>query len=291
MSLISLPASYFVRRITSLLSGMHTLLALSAIGGMLWHLIPGEFMTILLPTLSVTVWAITSLVRLARIYRNGGTAVYISRSRQGLRAFGFVVRVPRNVSFDPGTYLYLYFGRQWRYRLQSLPMMLAWYEHREEDGRNVTDLTFFVQPRGGLTRRLERELQLSHLSRRGLPVWIEGPYGQDLHLERYETVMLAAQGIGIAGVLPYARHLLQRRFRDGKIKELLKLAATPRKYDLQNSLHRDATRIVDLFWELEENGQDELLSDHLRTLQETDPKRVSLAVSPATKLTINRAPT
>ena len=260
---------------------------------MLWHLIPGEFIIILLPSISLSVWAITSLIRLVRTLRNRGTVIYVPDSRPGQEphAFAFVVQVPRVVSFDPGTYLYLYFGWRWRQRLQSQPLMLAWYEHWREDGRGVTYLTFIVQPCGRLTQRLERELQLSHVSSRPLTVWFEGPYGQDLHLERYETVMLAAKGVGIAGVLPYAQHLLQRKFKDGKVKELLQQGALSNREDLRNSLHRDATRKVDLFWVLEENRQEELVSDHLLTLQETDAKRVGRATRATIMLTVNRAPT
>lgn len=292
LSLIGLPASYFIGRTTFLLSGMHKLLALFALGGTLWHIIPGKFMTTLLPTICVSVWTMTSVVRLVRILRNRGLITHTPapRSRHGPEAFKFVVRVPQQVSFDPGAYVYLYFGLQWRYRLQSQPLMVAWYEHGEEDGRHTTDLTFFVEPRGGLTQALEKELQLSHFPS-ALAVWFDGPYGQDLHLEQYETVMLAAKGIGIAGVLPYARHLLQRRFRDSKIKELLRLAATPNKQHLRNSLHRDATRKVDLFWELEQNRQETLASSHLQALQETDPQRVGLALPSRTTLIDSSVPT
>jgi hypothetical protein len=59
--------------------------------------------------------------------------------------------------------------------------------------------------------------------------------------------MLVAKGIKIAGVLLYAQHLAQRNCHNSKIKELLKLALTPNKGDLRNSLYRDATRKVDLF--------------------------------------------
>lgn len=234
----------------------------------------------------------TSVMRLARTLRSRGLIIPTPapRARHEREAFKFVVRVPQQVSFDPGAYVYLYFGLQWRYRLQSQPLMIAWHEHGEENGEEITDLTFFVEPRGGLTRELERELQLSRFPR-PLTVWFDGPYGLDLHLEQYETVMLAAKGIGIAGVLPYARHLLQRRFRDSKIKELLRLAATPNKQHLQNSLHRDATRKVDLFWELEQNRQETLASTHLQALQETDPQRVDPVFPSRTTLIDNSAPT
>jgi len=59
--------------------------------------------------------------------------------------------------------------------------------------------------------------------------------------------MLVANGIGIAGVLPYARQLAKRNLHDCEIKKSLKLVSTPNKDDLRKALHRDATRKVDLF--------------------------------------------
>jgi predicted ferric reductase len=145
---------------------------------------------------------------------------------------------------------------------------------------NITDLTFLVQPRGGLTASLGRELRLSDYSSIGSSfrssVSFDGPYGQDLHLEDYETVMLVAEGIGIAGVLPYAQHLAQRSHHDAQIKRSLKLASTPNKDDLRRALHRDTTRNVDLFWNLELNDQERWVSEQLRNLQDLDPGRVSL---------------
>jgi hypothetical protein len=133
--------------------------------------------------------------------------------------------------------------------------MIVWFDHDEvvRDGRkfDITNLTFLIQEQGGLTARLGRELQLSDLSSRESSfrssVLFDGPYGQDLHLERYKTVILVAKGIRIAGVLPYARHLAQRNCHDGKVKKLLRLTSVPNKGGLRNSLHRDTTRKVDLF--------------------------------------------
>src|SRR5438034_115156 len=38
---------------------------------------------------------------------------------------------------------------------------------------------------------------------------IEGPYGNELNLGSYGTVLLFATGIGIAGQLPYVKQLLE----------------------------------------------------------------------------------
>ena len=278
------------------------LLALTVLGGVIWHILPGEFMKLLFPTISISLWLILTLYRLARIYRNRGSYVssYHSVVESGDQEFGVIrvnVQVPKHKAFKPGEYLHLYFtSLRWRYRFQSHPFMITWYEDGKEtvDGKefDVTNLTFLIQPRSGLTERLGRELQLSELSSGKAEfrnsILFDGPYGQHLHLERYETVMLVAKGIGITGVLPYAGYLMQRNYHDAKIKELLRLESTPNKDDLRNSLRRDATRKVDLFWELELNRQEEWVSDHLRALQDQDPDRVSVhGVSHETELTLH----
>ena len=57
---------------------------------------------------------------------------------------------------------------------------------------------------------------------------IEGPYGNELHLDSYGTVLLFATGIGIAGQLPYVTQLLEE-YLECKVK----------------------TRRIALFWEVE----------------------------------------
>lgn len=268
----------------------HLLLAFTAIGGLIWHMFPGEFTKFLFPIISISLWLISTLYRLFRVYHNPDAYIlsYTSFPQPGLIdqrlcTVKLDVRIEQHLSAERGQYVYLYFsGLRWRYRFQGHPFTVAWCRHEEEikDGKkiNFTSLTFLIQPQSGLTARLARELQLSNLSSKKSRTTIlyDGPYGQDLHLECYETVMLVAKGIGIAGVLPYAQYLAQRNCHDDKIKKLLKLASTPNKGRLRNSLYRDATRKVDLFWELDHNRQEEWVSDHLRTLQDQDPGRASL---------------
>lgn len=265
----------------------HLILAFTTIGGLIWHMFPGEFTKFLFPVISISLWSITTAYRLFRIYHNPSACIlsYTSFPQpdltdQRLRTIKLDVRIERHLSAERGQYAYLCFsGLRWRYRFQAHPFTVAWCKHEEEikDGKkiNFTSLTFLIQPQSGLTARLARELQLSNLSSRKSLLY-DGPYGQDLHLERYETVMLVAKGIGIAGVLSYAQYLAQRNCHDDEIKKLLKLASTPNKGYLRNSLYRDATRKVDLFWELDYNCQEEWISDHLKTLQDQDPGRASL---------------
>jgi hypothetical protein len=250
----------------------HTLLALTVIGSTIWHILPGDHINLLFPIISISIWSINTL--LVGFYHSRGyiTSYKIfSQSDPRLDAVKFTVRVPHRFDAKPG-YLYLYFsGLRWRYRFQSHPFIAIWCEYGVENDSGIdnTDLTFLVQPRGGLTARLVRELPFQSL------VSFNGPYSQNLHLEDYETVMLVAEGMGIAAVLPHAQHLVRRSYYDAQIKKLLKLTSTSNKDDLRKSRNRDVTRSVNLFWKLELNDQEKWVSDELRTLQDLDPGRVS----------------
>ncbi|KAH0421172.1 hypothetical protein CcaCcLH18_13590 [Colletotrichum camelliae] len=45
-------------------------------------------------------------------------------------------------------------------------------------------------------------------------VFLDGPYGQDIHLENFKTVTLVAEGCGIFGTFPHAMFLAQRAFHN-----------------------------------------------------------------------------
>lgn len=86
---------------------------------------------------------------------------------------------------------------------------------------------------------------------------LDGPYGRDLKLETFETVLLFAKGIGIAGVLPHALQLVERF-----------------KHEDQAYRRAMLTRKVDLIWLLEENSQKEWIADWLDELKSKDVANV-----------------
>ncbi len=61
---------------------------------------------------------------------------------------------------------------------------------------------------------------------------IEGPYGEELDLKLYSTILLFATGIGIAGQLPYITQLLE---------------------EYHNS--REKNRRIAVFWELDSESK------------------------------------
>ena len=62
------------------------------------------------------------------------------------------------------------------------------------------------------------------------------PYGKEIHLDEYGTVLLFATGIGIAGQLPYVRQLLEN-FHN---------------YDAK-------ARRIALFWQVDSEGRPQLI--------------------------------
>ncbi|KXH28617.1 serine/threonine-protein kinase [Colletotrichum nymphaeae SA-01] len=80
-------------------------------------------------------------------------------------------------------------------------------------------------------------------------ILLDGPYGCNKHPEKFETVVLVAQGRGIAGVLPVA----------------LSIALIGR--------HDRITRRIDLQWKLDLNDQEEWAEERLQGLINLDPHR------------------
>lgn len=253
---------------------IHLLLAMIAIGSLLWHLLPGDFVKVLFPTIALLLWVSNMLSQLyfgGRAQQADITKLYSGSNYQQVSAIKLILVLRRPITIKPGQYLYLRIlsDLQFHDRFQAHPFMITWWGEApveaSEEGARVTPedasvtpghmkektLTFLIQPRRGLSARLAMQTSIQN-------VVFDGPYGRDLCLERYETVMLVAQGIGIAGVLPYAHHLVDWKFH-------------------KNTSYKRAvmTRKLDLYWLLEENYQEEWVGGYLKQLQQKDMGRVS----------------
>lgn len=82
--------------------------------------------------------------------------------------------------------------------MQSHPFFVAWwYRDAEEDV-----IVLVVEKRKGFTQDLFHHASNDIDPRSGMRAIVEGPYGEELDLESYDTVLLFATGMGIAGQLP-----------------------------------------------------------------------------------------
>ncbi|KAJ3559953.1 hypothetical protein NPX13_g9469 [Xylaria arbuscula] len=98
----------------------------------------------------------------------------------------------------------------------------------------------------------------------GQRLLLDGPYGQDLGLRHYETVIMAAKGIGIAGILTSALDLIEHQQHDSTVKK--------QRSRIYKNLFRDSTRKVAIFWSLEHNSQEEWVASELWALKSLDTK-------------------
>ena len=115
------------------------------------------------------------------------------------------VRLTRAWKPHAGQFVYLCIpGVSYTSFAQLHPFYVAWWYCEGSDDYVV----FIVQKQRGFTDRLflrrgnglDRELEMRAV--------VEGPYGKELELDLYGTVVLFATGIGIAGQLPYVSQLL-----------------------------------------------------------------------------------
>lgn len=112
------------------------------------------------------------------------------------------IRTPIQWPFAPGQYVYIHFNRL--NILESHPFSAV---GPSSDGESFQLL---CKARGGMTKRLRDYIE-SEGAKEGqkvnMNVLIEGPYGVHCPVERYDTVLLVAGGIGITGIIPYAEYL------------------------------------------------------------------------------------
>jgi predicted ferric reductase len=139
------------------------------------------------------------------------------------------VRVSRTWRPRAGQYVYLSIpGVSHTSFVQSHPFFVSWW-YRDAEGDVIV---FIVQKRKGFTQDLFRHTTNDVDQRNEMRAIIEGPYGKELDLKSYGTILLFATGIGIAGQLPYITRLLE---------------------EYHNS--REKNRRIAVFWELDSESK------------------------------------
>lgn len=175
----------------------------------------------------------------------------------------------------PGCYFYVYFHHLAildRFYGFATPLY-SWEPTQDKICDSEKEhVTKICDPEKEETTRLQflidsRFLNKSRTSR----VSIAGPYGRNIHVERFETVLLIAEGLGVAGILPFALDLARRKshresWRPGRRPE-------------------DLTQQVALVWKLEHSAQEEAASAQLSCLMELDQEVVSLLLQSRHALT------
>lgn len=234
---------------------------------LLKHLSVSKSSSSIFSLVSISLWLVNAFMRLSRIvYRNFGGWPHHYKSGQGtithfvrgtgqddVTALRMIVHMHRPIQVRPGQYFYLFLSDMGvRQRFQSHPYVVSWWDFPMA----ARTLSFLIQPQTGISADLISRKSISR-------VIIDGPYGKDLELESYETVILIARGIGIAGIMPHIRHMTDRRMLPNENW------ATKYRRGL-------ITRKIDVYWVLDDDYQDEWVADWMKQLYDLDSKNVGL---------------
>ena len=263
----------FVRRVIyELFLKLHLLLSFITVTALLIHLLPtklgvsesvilGKF---IFPLVAIGLWTTNAVFRLARIVLKNFWGVRDPKTPQATvthfgknskteidNALRIDIQLQKSMEMKPGQYVYLFFsGMGIRHRFQAHPYVITWWDN----SMKAMNISFLIQPQKGISH----DLMTRNSIRR---VVLDGPYGKDLHLEAFEAVVLIAKGIGIAGILPYIRHMVYRRVSEDKENAAYKRGLITRK--------------IDVYWVLEDNSQDRWIKEWATELQKKDSGKVS----------------
>lgn len=261
---------------------MHAILVLSAVATLLLHVwliwpAASSFLSKLPLSAAVFLWILGYVHKFIRSQKCRATIRAIRdqifhghhRRVSYTGASLITVQLPRAVLVHPGAYFYLHFPRVGLRQFRGEPMMAyGWKAANAADGWNrdcqlVKELTFLVEDQAHLT---------SVLSADDSEVTVEGPYGRELSLHQFKTVFLVAEGSGVAGIMPLATALAERRGFDQERKA----RSTSGEAGLQKThAHRDNTMRLNIIWVLREASELNWAAESLRGLSRTDPGRVS----------------
>lgn len=243
----------------------HCLFALTAVVALYKHLEYTRSKASVFPGVALLLWGSNTIMRMIKMaYHNIGgsrddkndqaaiTHYFHTLPIDGVSAIRMEIKPRHPLKIQPGQYFYLFLSDLGTHRLfEAYPFVILWWD----DSLNAMNLSFLIQPEYGITRDLIAKNSVRS-------VIIDGPYRKNLHLEDYETVILVAKGIGITGILLYIRHMTYRRLSTEKNH-------TTYRRDL-------ITNKIDVYWVLEDNCQEDWISDWIVELEKTDSKNVSI---------------
>ncbi|KAK8859469.1 hypothetical protein PGQ11_010203 [Apiospora arundinis] len=262
-ALVVSPMFPAVRRLRMSLRRIQQPVALLTLFTLLWHVFMLPAPPRIAPMVSLAIWALLAVFRVARTLAAGRTTL-TSVQTCGPGAM-WKVRGLRHARPYPGCYFYVYNVHSPTFhRFLGYPMLVYSWRALEQRPSNKTaaaketeapgEMTFLVQSPEAVGRKWAGDV-----------LFLDGPYGKDVHAELYETVVLAAQGIGIAGVLPCALYLAHLR-KASKRED----AGAGFTGFLRGRL---LTRQVVVLWKLEGREQESWAKDELASLLELDPDR------------------
>ena len=219
---------------------------------------------------SCGLWCLTHLYRLTTTFFLRCGLVTVKECRQfddatfltvstSLHQMDIKPQASHSIRAFPGCYFYVFFpGPLPAYNLlHGIPLMVVWAKPEEFRTGRVKELSFLIAPDG---RHRGNSLLYTKTNTN---IRLEGPYGRDIGIHKYENVIMAAKGMGITGVLPFVLHLLSRYKHDLEV----------RANNSNEETFRDLTRTVQFFWWLEDNSQELYVQDQLQALESLEDER------------------
>ena len=241
----------------------HLLLSLGIMAGMMWHVLLQSSLTArVLVFVACGMWISTQLYRFGRLFLCRQAHAVVKKRWSSEDVARLRVETAHSIRVFPGCYFYIFFQGSLPFSglLRGYPMMLCWCEPEEFTSGKATTITFLISKHGPHRQSLDQAIV-------GRNIRLDGPYGTDLRLQGFETVILAAKGLGIVGVLPYALHLVARGQHDDNTRH-----RSDRLRDTSEAVFGDLSRRVDLVWWLEDTDQEPWVRGQLKALQELDKK-------------------
>jgi predicted ferric reductase len=180
----------------------HYTLAVFAGLVILQHVNPSTGLNRIYPITALSLLGITTMLRtLWILYRNirfgklGANTVLQHLSD----ASHLSITLARPLDFRAGQYIQLWTpGTSFWSFAQTHPFMITWWN----EDRTEIDLLLEEHSRRGFIHKLVHRKENKFLS------WVDGPYGLPPRLGNFGTVILIAEGIGIAAQLPHIREVL-----------------------------------------------------------------------------------
>ncbi|KAI9855644.1 MAG: hypothetical protein M1813_009690 [Trichoglossum hirsutum] len=213
---------------------------------------------------AVCLWALVIGLRFSQtLYRNINYGKPLNRAT--VRTITFKRQHMKDIPLSSAVHVHVRLSRPWKFRAgqyvylcipgvshaafaQSHPFYVSWW-YRDEEGSDV--IVFIIQKRRGFTKNLLLHANNDLDRHSEMRAIIEGPYGKEINLESYGTVLLFATDIGIAGQLPYVTQLLEG-YHNCEVK----------------------TRRITLFWELDSELHTAWVADMMKELLTRDTKLI-----------------
>ncbi|ODQ66015.1 hypothetical protein NADFUDRAFT_51285 [Nadsonia fulvescens var. elongata DSM 6958] len=164
--------------------------------------------------LTFALWAMDWLLRFCNImwinlslWRGDSNRVKSAEADMSLVGGNIVmnVKTPMPWNFKPGQFVFVYVAslNPW----ECHPFSLV-------SGDNVGDsFKIIAKAQNGLTKKLAKRLERTNSASLTFKIAVEGPYGEVHPVERYDSSLLIAGGVGVTAILPYAEKLSRMDIR------------------------------------------------------------------------------